>query len=38
VSRICLSRLRLSVTTMTVSKVGLPPVSSPISWWPSQAI
>ena len=38
VSRICLSRMRRSVTTMIESKTDLPSRSSGISWWASQAI
>ena len=38
VSRICLSNIFRSVTTMTESKSALPSCSSPISWWASHAM
>ena len=38
VSRICLSRTRRSVMTITESKTALPSCSSPMSWCASQAM
>ena len=38
VSRICLSSILRSVTTITESKTTSPSRSSPISWWASQAM
>ena len=38
VSRICLSSILRSVTTMAESKSAMPSCSSPISWWASHAM